>query len=326
MIPSSTQHIDERDIADVAEVLHNFPSRRVIKIAIIGSTGLLGSNLIHQYQRNGYELRTYSRNKTGFSFNKILPFQNIETELLNIFLEWKPDIVINAIAIVDLQKCEENPALCDAINKKIPAQLASIAKLCDSYFIHISSDHFFNDTNKKHTENSTVSLVNQYASSKYLAENAVIQQNSNALVVRTNIIGFRPSTKETFFEWLLGSLQKKEPIALFDDYWTSPISVGLLGPILIKCYEKRLKGIYNIASSETIDKYSFGLKTAELFKLAPDNITKGSIKEKPLQPHRATTLGLDVSKIEKKLDQTMPTINDSLDDLLKHHIGLKEIR
>lgn len=285
-----------------------------MKIAIIGSTGLLGSNLFELYKE--HDVKSFSRtvNKSS-SNNFVLDFSKIETELARYFNDWCPDIIINCIALVNLQECENNISFARETNCGIANSLAKVSKEFNSYYIHISTDHYFNDDKKIHSETDKVKILNNYALTKFEAEKEVLKSNSNSLVVRTNIIGFRRNDIDSFFEWLLNSLIDKNSISLYTNFYTSPICVKLLGEILLKCYNKKIKGIYNIASSEVISKYDFGLRTAQKFDFSFESVKKSLIENKKSSLNRALTLGLDISKIEKDLGISMPTIDDTLNSL-----------
>lgn len=295
-----------------------------MKIAIFGSTGLLGSNLCRLYKN--HDLKSFSRssNTNNDANNYMIDFNNLFDETSKHFENWSPDIIINCVALVNLQNCETDISLAKSINCDIAVFLAKIAKKFDSYYIHISTDHYFNDNKRLHTEIDTVKLLNNYALTKYVAENEILKINSNSLIVRTNIVGFRRTANESFFEWLINSLINKKEISLFTNYYTSPLCVNLLGDILLKCYNSRIVGLYNIASREVIDKYNFGFKTAKKFNLDFEYVNKSYIENKENSLNRALTLGLDVSKIQKDLGIDMPSIDDTLNSLYKEFIKGKE--
>jgi len=206
-----------------------------LKIAIIGGTGLLGSNLLKLY--SSYDVKSFSReqsyNVDKFK-NYVIDFRYLEDELNKFFLDWIPDIIINTVAIVNLQQCEDDYEYAKTINCEIAGNLSKIAKKYNSYFIHISTDHYYNDINKKYNENDNIILLNNYAKTKHEAELKVLKNNKNSLVVRTNIIGFRNRTAKSFFEWLLDSLEQQLSINLYTNFYTSPINVKKLGNILIE--------------------------------------------------------------------------------------------
>ena len=290
----------------------------MIKVAIIGGTGLLGSNLTKLLSKK-YDVKAFSRGcskNIPQSLNNIVDFNFLQDNLYRYFVDWSPDIIINTIAVVNLQQCENSYSMADYINCGIAAQLGKIARKFNSYFIHISTDHYYNDDLKTHNELQDVILLNNYAKTKYSAEEKVLENGGNVLIVRTNIIGFRRREAKSFFEWLIDSLKKEEKIDLYTNFYTSPISVNQLGEILIKCHQNRITGIYNIASSEVIDKYSFGIKTAIEFGLSVKNIIAKELKDNNVGDlKRALTLGLNVSKIERALQIKMPTISETLNSL-----------
>jgi dTDP-4-dehydrorhamnose reductase len=292
-----------------------------MRIAIMGGTGLLGSNLVYLYTRMGLDVKAFSRRQSGNitkDINYIIDFNHLTDSLDNYFDKWNPDVIINTIANINLEDCEKNQINAYFVNCTLAQHFANIAKKYNSYYIHISTDHYFNDVNKKHTEFSNVQLLNVYAHTKYQAEQEVLMLYGNSLIVRTNIVGFRNTNKQSFFEWLVHSLKNKIKINLFTNFYTSPISVDELGVIIFKVISLRLTGIYNIASREIVSKYDFGIKTAKKFNFNLDSIFTAKVS--PLSiPKRALTLGLDVSKIEKASQIKMPSIDETLEILYSNY-------
>jgi len=297
-----------------------------LKIAIIGGTGLLGSNLVKLY--SNYDVKSFSRvhlNNVSRIKNNVINFDDLSNELSEFFDAWKPHIIINTVAIVSLQKCEENYDMANNINCNIASKISKISKKYNSYFIHISTDHYYDDQLITHTELQRVTIKNNYAQTKYNAEKEIKKNNKKAIIVRTNIIGFRRGLSESFFEWLLSSLRNQNTINLYTNFYTSPISVNHLGKMLIKCYKKKLYGTYNIASSEVIDKFSFGIKVANKFGYSAENVTSIELKKSSSDnPLRALTLGLDVSKIESALQEKMPTIEKTIENLYCEYVDVNE--
>jgi len=295
----------------------------MIKVAIIGGTGLLGSNLAKLLYKN-YDIKAFSRaHSTNISgaINNIVDFNYLEDNLCSHFKEWSPDIIINTVAVVNLQQCENSYSMANYINSDIAEQIAKVATKFDSYFIHVSTDHYFNDEIKLHNEEQSVVLLNNYAKSKYNAEKKVLKAGCNVLVVRTNIVGFRRRSAKSFFEWLLDELRGKDNVYLYSNFYTSPISVNQLGEVLMKCYKASLTGVYNISSSEVIDKYSFGIEVANKFGYTLDKIIPKELENDDSNSlKRALTLGLDVSKIEMALHIKMPTIKETITSLFNEHM------
>jgi UDP-N-acetylglucosamine 4,6-dehydratase len=86
------------------------------RILIIGGTGALGSNLVRRYYHNN-DIMVLSRNEHKQESMR-LEFPNVRYKLGDIkdkvcinrsFLEFKPDVVINAAAVKTVWVCQSNP-------------------------------------------------------------------------------------------------------------------------------------------------------------------------------------------------------------------------
>lgn len=298
-----------------------------MKIAVMGSAGLLGSNLCLSYRKQGYWVRGYSRSAPRASLNKddvLASFSpGIHEKPDEFFADDPPDLIINCIANTNLKDCEDNWSRAYDSNVRIATELALLSAKVQAYFIQVSTDHYYHDQKVLHGEEDAICISNNYAKSKYEAEKNVLSVlGCRALVARTNIIGFRGDKVPTFFEWLIQSLQKQMKITLFDDYFTSPLAVQKLGHIMLDCYRHELRGIYNIAARKRIDKFHFGIEVASCFGLDSSCIESGSLAvlNQSSGILRAGSLGLDVSKVEKALGQDMPTVEDSIRQLYSEYL------
>src|SRR5207248_1874780 len=109
-----------------------------MKALILGSTGMLGQALLKEARYRGIEALGLAR--TGADTN--LDVQE-KGPLLKCIEDFNPDVVINTVAIVDLDLCEKDHGLAYDINAGLVARLADIARNRQSYFIQISTDHYY---------------------------------------------------------------------------------------------------------------------------------------------------------------------------------------
>mgnify|MGYP000320635092 FL=1 len=282
---------------------------------ILGSTGMLGQALIKAARLNNFKVIGVARSNADVALD-VLDF-----EKLILFIESKkPKVIVNCIAITDLNLCEANPEKAYLVNAHLVAVLVDICRELNIRLIHISTDHFFvNDGNKKHNEASPTVLVNNYAKTKYAGEQFALSYQ-NSLVIRTNVVGFRNSGKHTFIEWVLSSLKNQKEVTLFQDFYTSSIDVYTFSEILLKIIDKEgdiINGLINIASSEVCNKEQFIRKFAIVFNYKNNKFNIGSIMSIN-GLNRAQSLGLDTSKIERFLGIKMPTTDDVINSLCKN--------
>lgn len=275
----------------------------MVKICIIGSTGLLGQALVKECRGRNYETVGVARTNADICLDVT------DDNALTLFLrKEKFDIVINTVAIVNHKACDDSPEKAYLINARPSSILAKLSSELEFKYVYISTDGYFtDDKNKKHDETSKVQLLNEYARTKYIGECFTLLLK-DSLVVRTNIVGFRNDNIPTFFEWVLNSLENKDEMVLFDDYYTSSISVKQFSKALLDLLRNNACGLYNLASSEVFSKKKFIEKTAEIFNFELTNTKIGSVNQ--LNSKRANSLGLDVKKAEKLLGYKLPSLTE----------------
>lgn len=275
------------------------------KILLLGSNGMLGQALTSQFIKDGYELHTVDKIDAEYTFD-VLDDDRLRYCIEDVL----PDIIVNTVAIVNLNDCEEDRGSAYCLNARVPGILSEICAEKDLYLIHISTDHFFRgDRDKKHSEKDEIKLVNEYSRTKYIGEQLALR-HKKTLVVRTNIVGFRGKGQQTFIEWAIDEIRKKNSMNLFGDFYTSSIHTVDFAKILSDLMLVRPSGIINLASSDVTNKKDFILGLSEtLFGNKPE-YREVSLKSLTGAP-RGDSLGLDVSKIEMILGYKMPDRNDT---------------
>ena len=204
-------------------------------------------------------------------------------------------------------------AISESISEKY---LAKFSKENNIKLVQISTDHFFSgDKNKKHKENNKITILNNYAKTKLLAEQYSKLHNDH-IVIRTNFTGLRKkASQQTFLEWILQSFKQKKTIFLFNDFYCSTIDVNSLSNIVYDLIHLNYKGLINIGSRDVFTKKQFAKELMKILKLNKNLIKDGSVKK--LKTKRAESLGLNVAKVEKILKYKMPSINQVCNNLIK---------
>ena len=104
---------------------------------------------------------------------------------------------------------------------------------------------------------------------------------------------------------------------MFYDVHFSPLFVNDLSHIIEKIITNPLFGIYHCASRDSISKYDFGKKLAEIFKLSESNINRVSLDSFSFKAIRPKNMALDVKKISDALNFDLPSVEDSIRSM--HH-------
>ncbi|WCN38145.1 SDR family oxidoreductase [Aneurinibacillus uraniidurans] len=287
-----------------------------MKVLIIGSTGMLGQALIKEATYRGIE--SIGSSRTG-SQTTIEITNDIDIQEKIEYV--RPDVIINTAAITNLSLCEKKPDYAYLVNGRAVSIIAKQAEKLGAYFIQISTDHYYTgDKNLLHNESSPISLLNEYARTKYVGELfALTYQNS--LVVRTNIVGFRDRPDQpTFVEEIIKKFQdEREHLTLFDDFYTSSIDVAHFSTALFDLIPKKITGTINLASKEVSTKKQFISALAEQLGFSLTNRTSIGSVTSLCNVVRAESLGLEVSKTEKVLGRSLPNLTQVVESLASEY-------
>ena len=185
------------------------------------------------------------------------------------------DIVIHCAALVNLNLCEDDYKLAEAIHVTASKNLALANQ--DAIFIYISTDSIFNGEPIKRTEIDEVEPLNNYALTKYLGGKAVRENHAKTYDLRLNIYGFKEPLGTSLFEWAYGSLLKNQPINGYDNVSFNPLYAGQIATVILNFIQNQPAfGIYNLACNHGLSKYEFVMKMAKAFDLDVSLIAKFS--------------------------------------------------
>src|SRR5262245_588281 len=109
-----------------------------MKVAIIGSNGQLGTDLMEAFSAK-HEVVALNHSDI-----EVADIDNVKSVLTRV----KPEVVINTSAYHNVPLCEQNQDQAFAINGKGPLNLAKICSEIDARLVHYSTDYVF-DGNKK---------------------------------------------------------------------------------------------------------------------------------------------------------------------------------
>ncbi len=226
--------------------------------------------------------------------------------------------VVNLFGLTDVELCEQEQEKAYYFNQIIPGRIASCCKYYGCSFIHLSTDHLYNDELTMNSEDKEVSLVNVYAKSKYYGEVDVTRNNPNALIIRTNFFGKCLGEKRSFSDWILNSIKNKLCVRLYDDIFFNPVNAYRLISYTNKLVEKECHGTYNISTDQLLTKYEFGLRLCKHLGLSPEFITRDANTNNN-KVRRPKCMGLSNNKLKDELGLNTETIDDHIKDLKKNN-------
>jgi dTDP-4-dehydrorhamnose reductase len=233
-----------------------------MKIAVIGSTGQLGTDLVKTFE-NGHEIIGLThRDIEVTDYNSCL-----------VLKEHLPDIVINTAAFHKTDQCEEEPLKTFNVNAMGARNVAEVSREVEATAVFVSTDYVFDGSkNEPYTEKDVPSPINTYGISK-LAGEYFTKLNPKHYVVRiASVFGAAGASGKggNFVETMITKAKKGENISVVDDMWMSPTYTKDASLALKKIVESKLpSGTYHITNSGYCSWYQFAEAIFQITGLNP---------------------------------------------------------
>lgn len=289
------------------------PARR--RLLVTGASGLFGLNLGLRYAScfpvygvaNSHAL-------TG------LPFELLHADLAQpgafrrLIEQVRPEQVIHAAALANLEACEKDPALSRRLNADLPGEVAEVCARQSIPLVHLSTDAVFDGERGDYREEDVPNPLGVYAVDKLAGEQAAASANPAAVIARVNFYGWSLSGRRSLGEVFVHALAAGQAVNGFHDVIFRPLHVDYLADALLEMLDHGLSGLYHVLGRECLSKYQFALDIAARFGFDPSLVRPISVRDSGLTARRSPNLTLRVDKLEAALGHAMP----GRDEMLAH--------
>lgn len=275
-----------------------------MQVLILGERGFLGQYFLNQIQGAGFT----SSNSPYFSTPKI---ENLE-EFEEFFANLPPaEVIVNCVALTDIDYCERNPDKASWVNSTLPGLISKYSSLKHMKLVHFSTDAVFDGSMPHLSEEVRANPLSVYGLTKLAGEERVLAENSKALVVRTNFFGISPKG-DSFTEKALKAAALDHSFTGYSDVYFSPTHARNVVEGTLNLLKNECSGIFHLAGNERLSKYEFARRLFEKSGRDTNRLVKGSAKDNPNFSYRSMDLSLDCSKVEPYFLSTT-TLDDGLD-------------
>jgi dTDP-4-dehydrorhamnose reductase len=284
------------------------------KIIIYGSSGFLGKKLVKFLKKKNYRL--IKDNET--QKKKLKKTKNLFNFFLKQIKKNKPDVIINLVALTNVDECENDKKLAKKTNVFFTKELVQAINTYHKkiHLIHISTDQVYNGKGS-HIEKTT-QPINFYGYTKLQGE--IFAQKTFSTILRTNFIGKAENKKKlSLSDWIVNSVVKNKKIDLFKNIFFSPLHTSTLVKLIEKVIKMKKKGIFNLSSKSKISKADFANRLCKELKLSLKNINKTNYNYKKLLAKRPLDMSLNVSKFEKYYNVKLPKVTNEIKKLVKEY-------
>ena len=285
-----------------------------MRIIITGGSGLLGTQLVHLCLETGHQVfSAYSTHPPAIGNPVRLDLT--DSRMIHDAIERiRPDVIIHAAAVTDVDLCEERPELAYLINGEGTGKIGEEAKGVGAHVIYVSTDYVFDGRTGSYREDEPPNPVNHYGRSKLLGERLLRESCCHHCIARTSVIyGWGREHRPNFGTWVLSTLQSNRTIKAVMDQYVSPTLNENLAEMLVNVVDMKLERVLHVAGSTRIDRYNFALKIAEIFQLDPNLVEPVKAADMNWRAQRPADSSLDVEKAMRLLDRKPLKLSDALE-------------
>lgn len=231
-------------------MLVNAPKR----ILITGAAGQLGQAVARVLNmQESYEVFAYDR--LAFDITD-------EQTILSVIERIRPDVIINAAAYTAVDTAEIEVETVRAVNAEGVRYLARAANSVGVLLIHISTDYVFSgEHGLPYIEDDTPAPQTQYGLSKWLGEQAIAEEMSNYLILRTAWIFSEEG--RNFVKTMLRLATERSHLSIVDDQVGGPTYAGDIAELILGVIERyligglSLRGTYHFSGMPYVSWYQF---------------------------------------------------------------------
>ena len=230
----------------------------MLKIALIGSTGMLGIDVNSALKGVNFLIKNYNSKNLDIA----------DAQAVNgVMSSFKPDYIINCAAYTNVDEAETEKEKADAVNNIGVQNLADVALNTGSRIIHISTDYVFNGSKKTpYTEDDAPDPINEYGLSKLRGEEALKKSGASYIILRTSWLYGKNG--KNFVNTILKAADSQKKIEVVDDQFGSPTYTKdvayAISEIIIKDNSKN--EIYHLTNEGYTSWYKFALEIVSVFK------------------------------------------------------------
>jgi len=233
-----------------------------MNIVVTGAYGQLGGELCRQLGGDGIPLDIDTLDITD------------GPRVVKRLLEIEPDAVINCAAYTQVDRAEDQPEACHAVNATAVEHLARACGRLDCPLVQISTDYVFNGRVNRSVpffESDATSPQGVYARTKLAGESAAARHPKH-LVVRTCGLYARPSDRRAsnFVATMLHLANSRTELRIVDDQHYTPSYVPHVARAVLFLVgyaggQSAPWGIYHVTNRGATTPYEFA---GELFRQA----------------------------------------------------------
>ena len=238
-----------------------------MRVLVTGAGGQLGHDVLSVLRRDTAVEVTAADHAS-------LPVED-RTRVDGLFAAVRPDIVVHAAALTNVDLCEEDAHRAHQVNEVGTKNLAEAAERVGAHLVYVSTDYVFDGRGSRpYREFDQTNPISVYGASKLAGERAC---PAGATIVRTSwVCGAHGAN---FVRTVLSLLGRPGELRFVDDQRGSPTFTADLAPALVALGMDRRPGCFHVTNQGEATRFELARETFAIAGGAPDRVLAISTDE-----------------------------------------------
>ncbi|MFL7809125.1 MAG: NAD(P)-dependent oxidoreductase, partial [Anaerolineae bacterium] len=264
--------VDEERVARRLPWVHDLPLMRLL---VTGASGLLGARLALA------QAKTWDVTGTYHTQHDLVPREiaavplelRDATAVASLFERTRPDAVVHAAAMANVQSCQAAPRDAEACNRDGARHVAQHARRRQVPLVYLSTDLVFDGRRGWYSDSEVPSPSCTYGLTKHAGEQMVQSEHPDACILRIALTyGWSANARRSYLAWLIAALRRGEQVTLFVDEFRTPVLIDDLCRTVDTAISANLRGICHVAGPRRLSRYDLAVEAARAFRLPTDGI------------------------------------------------------
>lgn len=296
------------------------------RILYTGASGKLAGTLVPKLAKTHEIVAVVNTGTLTCPSCEVVNHNLLATDVTQLLSCHQPDIVINTAALSTDKQCFDQPETARTLNTRLPAELALGCQQRDIRLIQFSTDQVYDGRAGNYREHDPALPVNCYGDTKRAAEQTILDNTDNAIILRLALTyGLATGKKLPFSHSLINQLANADNVKLFTDEYRSILYIPDLARLLAAlCDESRetAAGIYNAGGPQRINRFEFGEQICRQFGFSRDLLIPVKASEMSFAEPRPADCSMNSEKLNNAMAWQALSIEQGIADMHRqYHAG-----
>lgn len=288
-----------------------------MRVFITGSTGLLGTALLHNKPKGVIVGGSVNKNRYLPNVPKVT-YEHMDITkprvVKRVLTSFQPDVIIHTAGIGNVDYCEQHQDEAWEVNVQGTRNIAKVAKQLGATVLFTSTNSVFNGMNPPYHEESEPDPLEYYGKTKVQTEQDLQDMGVDHILVRLiTMYGWNnPYERQNPVTWAIDKLKQNQELKMVTDVHNNFLKVESAAESIWKAVTAQRRGKFHLAGADIHNRYQLVRQVAKVFDLNHKLVSPVTLDYFPSHAPRPKNTQFKIHKMKKVLGVVPIKLNEGL--------------